>query len=129
MGDVRVVKGENGRNITCELYVEDKRIARAEIGVDNEKRTYTIVARYVIDGYKHMGYGKMALQFLFDELDRNYGVNYIWDGANEYVGDWLRKFDAVCTVPLVVMKTQAEDDWESHIYRLNAKKFFEYLNT
>lgn len=54
-------------------------------------------------------------------------IEYIWNGLNQYVYDWLEKnFDAVCNCPLAVQKTQSDDDWSSHIYTLDKDKVLEF---
>lgn len=127
MSEVIVVKEQKRRYNTCKLEVDGHEIAKVTVGIDDIEKMYTITAWYVIDGFKHQGYGRMVLQFMFEELSKDYRVQYIWDGTNEYVGAWLAKFNAKCIAPLAVLKTQSADDWESHIYELDAKKFFEYL--
>lgn len=96
--------------------------------------TWTISAWYTHqDEQRHSGFGKQVMkealaaclsggQALPDSID------YIWNGANEYVLDWMVKhFDAVCTCPLAVQKKAPDDDWQSHIYHLDAKKLFCYF--
>jgi hypothetical protein len=54
-------------------------------------------------------------------------IEYIWNGQNQYVYDWLVKnFDAVCECPIAVQKTQPGDDWDSHIYELDCNKVLSF---
>ena len=54
-------------------------------------------------------------------------IEYIWNGQNQYVYDWLKKnFDAVCKCPIAAQKTQPGDDWDSHIYELDCNKVLRF---
>ena len=54
-------------------------------------------------------------------------IKYIWNGANEYVGEWLEKFDARNDCPITFLKNNSEDIWECHLYTLDKDKFLLYL--
>ena len=55
-------------------------------------------------------------------------VEYIWNGANQYVFDWLEEnFGALSKCPIAVQKYASDDDWKSHIYILNREKFLKYF--
>ena len=79
-----------------------------------------------------MGFGKVTMKTLIDRLIYMYGepsiIEYIWNGANEYVLDWITKeFNAVCQCPIAVQKTQTDDDWSSHMYTLDKDKVLKYF--
>lgn len=105
---------------TCHVYAEE------------EHQVWTIAVWYTNDGYKNQGIGKQTLAKIITYLYVFYGkpskIKYIWNGAHQYVYDWMVKhFDAVCQCPIVIQKTQAEDDWDSHIYNLNVDKVLKYF--
>ena len=78
------------------------------------------------------GYGKATLKACLDEIYKKHGlpkrIEYIWNGTNSYVLDWLNKhFGAISKCPIAVQKYASEDDWDSHIYILNKDKFLNYF--
>lgn len=116
-----------GKTKEFSLTKNNKVIARIAIGIDNNEKKYTITSWYTNKAYQHQGFGKYILKVAFTDLDQDYKICYIWNGLNQYVGDWLSKFDAHCECPLAVQKTQSEDDWDSHIFELNKEKFRKYI--
>ncbi len=109
------------------------KVCDCKIAVNENTDTWTISSWYTEKGFGHKGFGTNTLQACLSEINKYYKaptkVEYIWNGANEYVLEWLNKhFGAVSKCPLVVQKYQSDDDWESHIYILNRNKFVEYFH-
>lgn len=118
----------------CDLYEDgrDTKIATAKISYDVRDNSIEISKWQTAEKFRHSGYGKHCLRILLNEWVLTSGtpsiVKYIWNGTNKYVLDWMTKhFDAKCKCDITVQKTQAADDWDSHIYTLNVHKFFDYL--
>jgi len=131
--NMAIVK-DNGKTVKCEATVGDENACECILDIDqiDNKIKWTISSWFTKDKFKHQGIGKNTMGRLFGYCVSRYGiptdVEYIWNGAHEYVMDWLEKhFDAVCTCPIAVQKTQADDDWDSHIYKLNTKKILDYF--
>ena len=132
MYDINTEKKDN----MCITQMLDKssniKICECKISVTNQN-VWTISSWYTTEGYKHKGYGKITLQACVDYLktilDLPIRIEYIWNGANEYVFDWLNtNFGAISRCPIAVQKYASDDDWESHIYVLNREKFLRYFN-
>ena len=114
-------------------YIDDVKVCECKIDVNKRSNTWTISSWYTTEEYKHRGYGTLTLQECLSEIrtvfDAPEKVEYIWNGANEYVLDWLNEhFGAVSKCPIAVQKYNSEDDWDSHIYILNREKFIEHFN-
>ena len=100
--------------------------------VDIQEKTWTVSDWKTLPEYQHKGYGKQILEFTLTKMAETFPIpdkiEYIWNGQNQYVYDWLvRHFDAVNQCPLAVKKYSSADDWESHIYNLNTEKFLNYF--
>ena len=128
---------ENDIFTTISFVEEDTdhtdKLCECKIDVSPETKTWTISSWYTTDGHKHHGYGKLTLQECLDSISEVYGVpdrvEYIWNGANQYVFDWLEEnFGAISKCPIAVQKYATDDDWESHIYILNREKFLDYFH-
>lgn len=120
----------NGVIIECIASVDKAQVCECKVSVD--KSLWTISSWFTKPGYKGKGIGKNTMKTTLNHILKTYGVpekiEYIWNGANSYVLEWLEKnFDAVCTCPIAVQKLLTEDDWSSHIYELNAKKVLSYF--
>lgn len=107
-----------GDNVICHCEIHKK---------DDDSNTWVITAWYTEDNYKKRGIGTAVLASALREMKTAFGIpdhiEYIWNGQNKYVYDWLVKnFDAVCKCPIAVQKTQPGDDWDSHIYELDCNK-------
>lgn len=120
--------------IECMAYIEEcaESICKCRIQVDKKEQKWTISSWFTKSGYGNKGYGKKTMKAAMEYVFRLYGfpqkVEYIWNGANEYVLNWLEEnFDAVCNCPIAVQKTQADDDWDSHEYDLNVQKVMQYF--
>lgn len=91
----------------------------------------SISSWFTCEKYMNNGAGKATLKeailYVIDLYGRPSKIEYAWNGENEYVGEWLQKFDAECNCPIAVQKTQADDDWDSHVYDLNVEKFLVYM--
>lgn len=114
----------------CISRFDSNQVCRCQISVEDNE--WTISGWYTDDKYKNNGCGKKTMQYLLKYLYNEFGhpdeIQYIWNGTNRYVYDWIKEnFDAYCRCPVVVQKYQAEDDWESHMYKLNIDKVLTYF--
>ena len=121
---------ENKDNYTCFLMLDNKEICKCFIGV--EDKVWTISSWYTLKGYENRGFGKKTLRYLLHYLYSKLGapnkIQYIWNGLNSYVFDWLdNNFGAISKCPIAIQKTQSDDDWDSHIYYLNTNKVLKYF--
>ncbi len=120
-------------HVTCKLSVDGiEDVCTCEISVDAKEGKWEITSWFTRDGFKKKGLGKDAMYNVLHFCKSQYGVpsviQYVWNGANTYVMDWLEKnFDAVCTCPIVVLKTQPGDSPDAHIYELNKDKVLKYF--
>lgn len=117
-------------SVTCQLMDKDTCISSCRINITG--KTWTISSQYTAKDRKHNGYGKHVLQTAIQNAYAKTGhpdkVEYIWNGANQYVYDWMSKhFEPVSKCPLAVQKYASGDDWESHIYILNVEKVLNYF--
>lgn len=106
-------------------------VCKCRVNYNNGK--WSISSWFTDKEYQHKGLGKkaleVALQTIYKVTGKPDSIEYIWNGTNSYVGDWITKhFDAKCKCPLVVLKETFNDDWESHIYELNVDKVLKYFN-
>ncbi len=109
------------------------KLCECKIDVDPVTKTWTISSWFTTERHKHHGFGKLTLQECLNAISAVYGtpdiVEYIWNGANQYVFDWLdENFGALSKCPIAVQKYASDDDWESHIYILNREKFLKYFS-
>lgn len=116
----------------CIAYYGDNDVCECQLSVDKDN-IWTISSWYTNKNYKHQGIGKLTMNFLLTYVYEIYShptkIQYIWNGANSYVMDWLNKnFDAECQCSIAVQKISDSDDWSSHIYDLNVDKMFSYFN-
>lgn len=125
---------ENKKMFTTRAYTGDgNKVCESKISVNDNHNIWTISSWYAAHGSGHKGYGTLtlqsALQTIYDKFAEPVQIEYIWNGANQYVIDWLnRHFGAISKCPIAVQKYAADDDWESHIYILNKDKVLEYFN-
>ncbi len=118
---------------TATTYDKGKKISECKVDADIDTNTWTISSWYTSDEYKHKGYGTVTLKKCLFEMNKKLGlplkIEYIWNGANEYVLKWLNEhFGAISKCPIAVQKYQSDDDWDSHIYVLNRDKFIKYFD-
>ena len=111
-------------------YENEEQLCECRVNVDGD--TWTVSSWYASKGNNNKGYGKATLKACLDEIYKKHGlpkrIEYIWNGTNSYVLDWLNKhFGAISKCPIAVQKYASEDDWDSHIYILNKDKFLNYF--
>lgn len=114
-------------------YMFDGKLRVGHCTISVKEQTWTITGWYINDGYQHRGLGKELLSNSLHYLRNNIGypesVEYIWNGSNEYVMDWLESnFTPISKCPLAVQKYSSDDDWMSHVYVLNKDTFLAYFN-
>lgn len=112
------------------LKVDDTVVSRCKITFSNQ--LWCISEWYTSSAQQNQGYGtkiiKHTLQKLYDSFGYPNEIRYIWNGANEYVMDWLKKhFEPMSKEPIAVQKYASEDDWSSHIYILNKDKVLKFF--
>ena len=113
------------------IVINGEEISKCKINRDTENSGRWIISSwFTLDKYQHQGYGKAVLKEALEKMMAEYGspttIEYIWNGVNQYVFDWLNKFDAVCKESLAVAKNECNDTWDAHIYILNSSKVLEY---
>lgn len=132
--NINIKTNNNNSQYECFLNTpEEKEICKCKINIDLKTNIWTISSWFVNKEYQNQGLGKLALSKLLNYLFIKYNtpdkIEYIWNGANAYVLEWLENhFNAICKCPIVIQKTMAEDDWLSHIYELDIEKVFEYFH-
>ena len=119
---------EYGRTFT--LTIDGKDVCSLVINNDLGGK-WTITSWYTKEGYMNKGYGtqlmRHAVKMMYEWYGKPYQIEYVWNGANQYVYDWLERFDPVCKCPLAVLKMQNDDEWDAHIYLLDVDKFLDYF--
>lgn len=124
---------EKGNRVICELSLsEANNVCECTISVNKQTNVWTISEWFTTSGFGNKGFGKATLKYALDYCMDKYGyptgIEYTWNGVNSYVLTWLEQhFDAVCNCPIAVQKSQPDDDWDSHIYKLNKEKVLEYF--
>lgn len=125
---------ENKGKVRCSTQYEGmEEVCHCQLDTEDNNSIWTISSWYTKKGYGNHGIGRASMKELLDYMFQTYGspkkIQYIWNGANAYVMDFLEEnFDAVCNCPIAVQKTQAEDDWDSHMYTLNKDKVLSYFH-
>ena len=123
-------------SITAYIYNTNGKVtpeSHCRITTDRNKKRFIITDWQTAAESRHKGFGKRALRSAIKQAIRTKGhpdsIGYVWNGQNSYVFDWLEKnFDARCTCPIAVLKNNADDDPESHIYELDVAKVLDYFN-
>lgn len=120
-------------HIRCNAIKDDTTISVSILSIDAKTGVWDITFWNTHEKYRHHGYGKMSLEKAFHKAIEVYGfpqtIRYAWNGTNQYVLDWMeRHFNAECSSPIAVRKTQPDDDKDSHIYVLDKMKVFEYFS-
>ena len=115
------------------LYLGEQQIGHSTITVQNDIKTWIISAWYIDKKYQNRGYGKVLLQksllILSVQNPIPQNIEYIWNGANQYVMDWLEvNFNPISKCPLAIRKNNMDDDWSSHIYILNRDAVLKYFD-
>lgn len=125
-----IIPTENRDSFLCKSYLNNDKVCECRITVSN--RIWSITSWYTVKEFMHRGFGSQTLSALLKGVNVECGlpdkVEYIWNGANQYVFDWLcEHFGAVSKCPIAVQKYDSSDDWDSHIYTLNRDKFVNYF--
>lgn len=112
------------------LEDETNEISRCNILVN--QGTWKISSWYTNEGYKGQGLGKKCMreliQYIYLKMGKPEYVEYIWNGQNEYVYQWMeRHFNPISKCPIAVQKYDMSDSWDSHIYKLNVDSFLNYF--
>lgn len=127
----------NENSITC-VFVEERSylsalLYRGEKHIGDVRLSYSLgrkfvmITRWFIDKeYQNGGYGSKLLYATLLQYINLHGIpseiSYTWNGENEYVLSFIeRKFGAVCSCPLSVLKECWEDVQEAHIYSLSVE--------
>lgn len=123
---------ENNMTVIASIKRVYDKVTISTCGLNVDNSEWTIYVWNTHEAYMHEGYGKLCMEQLMRFCFHKYGlpskIRYIWNGQNEYVGEWLHNhFDAKSCCPLSVMKNNADDDWESHIYELDIDKVLIYF--
>lgn len=124
---------DDKRNIIeVSLIHENIPVCKCRMYTDDSKKIWTISSWYTKKEFNHQGFGKKTLDKTVWEMYKQFDVpekiDYIWNGANDYVYNWISKnFDAKSSCPIAVQKYATDDDWTSHIYNLNKEKFLKFF--
>lgn len=124
---------EKGSRLSCRMFTDaGQEVCVCGISIGRQLNEWDITEWHTEEGFKHKGLGKATMQAALRACRERYGmpsgILYTWNGANAYVMDWLEKnFDARCTCPVAMQKNQCDDDWSSHIYRLDMDKVFRFF--
>ena len=115
-----------------ETYLVENEEPLCECRVAFERDVWSISSWYTNKQYLHKGLGFKTLQHNLQELLSKKGepeeIRYIWNGANEYVMDWLKQhFTPVSMLPVSMQKENDIDSWDAHVYVLDKDKVFEYF--
>ena len=116
----------------AEAFIKNEKVCECRINV--EENIWSVSSWYTKKEFLNQGYGFATMKYLILFLEKHKclpdKIQYIWNGSNKYVLDWMVKhFDAENICPVAVQKYASDDDWESHIYVLDKNKFFDYFKT
>lgn len=125
---ISVIKG----SVECNALLKNEIVCSCKVNIDTIGHIWTIASWFTNKKLQGQGIGKQTLAKALFRLYEIAGIpkeiEYIWNGTNEYVLEWMeRHFDAECSCPIAVQKKQADDDWESHIYNLKVGKVLDYF--
>lgn len=118
--------------VECKAFLDYEEICFCKVNTDSDEESWTISSWFTNENMQGKGIGKKTLANVLLALYLKNGtpkkIQYIWNGTNKYVLEWMeRHFDAECSCPVAVLKLQADDDWESHIYNLDVDKVLKYF--
>ena len=121
-----------GSYIIRTRIINDKGIVQGKCSITVTNNVWTISEWFIDKTLQGKGIGRAllrsTLEYLYNVLGEPLKIEYIWNGQNEYVLEWLtRNFEPISKCPLSVQKTQTEDDWESHVYVLDKNKVLKYF--
>ncbi len=116
-----------------QVYLRQSQVAECKICVNKNTNTWSITSWYTRPENQKHGYGVFAMRATLKTMLRDQGypqnIEYVWNGANQYVMDWLtRHFSPVSKLPVAVQKYQEIDDWDAHIYILNREAIIKYFD-
>lgn len=125
-----VIESGNGTYKAIILKDEKNEVSKCVMSAD--KSNWRISAWYTKEECFGQGLGKKCMKELvhhiYSILGRPECIEYIWNGQNDYVYEWMeRHFSPVSKCPIIVQKYQAEDDWDSHVYKLDVNAFLKYF--
>lgn len=120
----------NGLRVT--IYEEDNhtQISECKISLNGDGSIWSISEWFTNSMYQHKGYGlkvlSEALVTLYNERGMPDEIRYNWNGANQYVYDWMaRHFNPRSLVPEY---EQGDADKKTyHIYILDKVKVISYV--
>lgn len=119
---------------TAECYDGEYKVSYCTISCSRENglTVFTISSWHTAENSRRKGYGRESLGMAFRTLMTHLGlpdeIRYNWNGKNQYVYGWLEsRFSPVCLLPIEEQKYMAEDDWCSHVYRLDKSAVLEYI--
>lgn len=123
----------NGRSVEIDADVDGVRVGYSRLSVDKISNVWTISEWFVNSNYQNKGYGRTILFTALNELYTLYGlpfeIQYVWNGQNMYVYEWLKKyFKPISGCPIAIQKIASDDDWDSHIYKIDRDKVLKYFN-
>lgn len=123
----------NGHSIEIDGIVEGERVGYSRLSIDKTSNVWTISEWFVNSNQQNKGYGRTILFTALSELYNMYGlpfeIQYVWNGQNMYVYEWLSKyFKPVSECPIAIQKIASDDDWDSHIYKIDRDKVLSYFN-
>lgn len=128
-----IVLSGDGYVSTASIIENNIPIARCLVYASDDKHSVWKISIWKVrEDMQRRGYGKKLLKAALEQLRSRVGIPteviYLWNGSNQYVMDWMmRHFEPVCMGDIAAIKYQADDDWESHMYKLNVKLLFKYL--
>ena len=113
-------------------FLESIPVTESQVNVDTKKSCFSISYWHTKQGYQKHGYGVETLKKNLENLVSVFGIpenfEYIWNGANQYVLDWLiNNFDAKPVESLAIAKYEAGESWEGHVYVLNREKVVRFF--
>lgn len=131
--NLKKIVGINGRTIEIDADVNGIRVGYSRLSVDQTSNVWTISEWFVNSDYQNKGYGRTILFTALSELYNMYGlpfeIQYVWNGQNMYVYEWLSKyFRPISGCPIAIQKVASDDDWDSHIYKIDRDKVLSYFD-
>lgn len=129
-------KDSNKRIVIEAINLNDenhKPIGHISVSVNPRENSWMISEWFVDHNYQRQGLGKDLFLYAMKYFNLHYPIpdkiEYVWNGANQYVYDWLQKnFAPVSQCPIAIQKSNTDDDWLSHIYELDVNSVFEYFD-
>jgi len=84
------------------LIIDNDVVSECKVCIDRNTKLWNIIYWHTKKEYIHKGYGKLVLSKSLKGLKEKFGkpirIEYIWNGVNYYVYEWLNKnFSPICT--------------------------------